>query len=342
MPPLDTRLEQLRRICQVDPGERGLALPVERNAFTERSGDLAKAAHALCTPDLAGHKTRVGILTGFHVPIDEHSGAFETDGPLGTIFLARALLKVGIEPVLFGESPLLVALEAGLNKSGIGGKVRLIEYPRDAFESGFYIRRFHIMAGRLTHLVAIERPGPSYSLATLRCRADYLPEWDFDFKKVAPPMTRDRYLTMSGIDVTHHHSQVHWVFEQPSPHGPRHTIGVGDGGNELGMGAIPWDLINDTIPLGGRIHCRIPTDSMVVAGVSNWGACALAGGVLAIHDAGHGDLFDSQKEHDILAAMVHQGNLIDGRTLESTTTVDGLPWDIHASVLDKMGAVLAQ
>ena len=85
MPPLDTRLEQLRRICQVDPGERGLALPVERNAFTERSGDLAKAAHALCTPDLAGHKTRVGILTGFHVPIDEHSGAFETDGPLGIL-----------------------------------------------------------------------------------------------------------------------------------------------------------------------------------------------------------------------------------------------------------------
>lgn len=72
------------------------------------------------------------------------------------------------------------------------------------------------------------------------------------------------------------------------------------------------------------------------------GACALAGGVLAIHDASHGDLFDSQKEYDILAAMVRQGNLIDGRTLESTTTVDGLPWDIHASVLDKMGAVLAQ
>lgn len=93
----------------------------------------------------------------------------------------------------------------------------------------------------------------------------------FRLQKVAPPMTRDRYLTMSGIDVTHHHSQVHWVFEQPSPHGPRHTIGVGDGGNELGMGALPWDLIKDTIPLGGRIQCRIPTDSVVVAGVSNWG-----------------------------------------------------------------------
>ncbi len=340
MPQLDNRLDQLRRICQVDPGERGLALPAERNAFSERSGDLAKAVHALCTPDTGGHKTRVGIITGFHVPLDEHSGAFETDGPLGTIFLARALLQVGIEPVFFGESPLLVALEAGLNKSGIGGKVRLIEYPRDAFESGYYCRRFHIAAGHLTHLVTIERPGPSHSLATLRCRPDYLPEWDLDFKKVSPPITRDRYLTMSGIDVTHQHSQIHWIFEQPSPHGPRHTIGIGDGGNELGMGAIAWDLINATIPLGGRIHCRIPTDSVVVAGVSNWGAYALAGGVLALHEASHRELFDPQKEHDILASMVTQGNLIDGRTLETAATVDGLSWDIHAEVLGKMSQAL--
>ena len=340
MPRLDNCLEQLRLICQVDPGNRGLALPVERNAFSERSGDLAKAAKALCSPGADGHKTRVGIVTGFHVPIDEHYGAFETDGPLGTIFLARALLQVGIEPVLFGESPLLVALEAGLNKARIGGKVRLIEYPRDAFESGFYIRRFHITSGRLTHLVAIERPGPSHSLATLRCRPDYLPEWDLDFKKVAPPITRDRYLTMAGIDVTHQHSQIHWVFEQPSPHGPRQTIGVGDGGNEIGMGAIAWDLVNANISLGGRIHCRIPTDSIVVAGVSNWGAYALAGGVLAIHEATHLELFDPQKEHDILAAMVTQGNLVDGRTLESDTTVDGLGWDIHAQVLDRMAKAL--
>jgi hypothetical protein len=340
MSSIEDRLDNLRAICQVDPGERGLAMPPELNAFTERAGDLAVAAHGLCAPDQDGHKTRVGILTGFHVPVDEYFGAFETDGPPGAVFLARTLLRLGMEPVLFGEPALLVALEAGLNEAGLGGRVRLIEYPRDAYESGAYVRRFHVAAGRLTHLVSIERPGPSHSLATLRARSDYVPDWDLDFKKVAPPPTRDRYLTMSGLDVTHQHSPAHWLFEQPSPHGPWQTIGVGDGGNEIGMGALPWDLINATIPEGGRIHCRVPTDSVIVAGVSNWGAYALSGALLAIHELDHCGLFDANKELEILKVMVEQGGLIDGRTKEQACTVDGLPWDSHAEILSRMSSAI--
>ena len=45
------------------------------------------------------------------------------------------------------------------------------------------------------------------------------------------------------------------------------------------MGKIPWDVIRRNVPNGGLIACRVPTDHLIVAGVSNWGAYALAAGV---------------------------------------------------------------
>ncbi len=337
----EERIDRIRQVIQVDPGNRGLALPPENNAFTTRAGDLAKAALSLVSPPADNYKTRVGIITGFNIPTEEFS-AFETDGPPGALFLARTLQRMGMEPVIFGESGLLVAMEAGLIQSGAAGTMRLVELPRDAFESGPYARRFHTSAGRLTHLIWVERPGPSHTLAALRNRPDYNIDWDFDFKKVAPPITRDRYLTMSGIDVTISHSQAHWIMEHPNPNGAWHTIGIGDGGNEMGMGALPWDLVNATIPLGGRIQCRIPTDSAIVAGVSNWGAYGLAAAVLALLEQGPiEDIFDPQLEFAILEAMVGQGGLIDGRTTEPQATIDGLEWATHAQVITDLAQAIA-
>ena len=38
------------------------------------------------------------------------------------------------------------------------------------------------------------------------------------------------------------------------------------------MGKIPHETIVKNIPNGDLIHCRVPTDHLIVAGVSNWGA----------------------------------------------------------------------
>jgi len=337
----EERIEHIRRIIQVDPGNRGLAAPGDRNAFSVRAEDLNRGALSLISPPEDNFRTRVGIITGFSIPTEEFS-AFETDGPPGALFLARTLQKLGMDVVLFGESSLLVALEAGLIQSGTAGTIRLVELPRDAYESGPYSRRFHTSAGRLTHLVFIERPGPSHTLAALRNRPDYHIDWDFDFKKVAPPITRDRYLTMSGIDVTVNHSQAHWILDHPNPHGAWHTIGIGDGGNEMGMGALPWDMVNATIPLGGRIQCRVPTESLIVSGVSNWGAYGLAAACLGLVNQGPiPEIFDPEAEYAILEAMVNQGGLIDGRTTLPEATVDGLDWPHHAQVLSDLSQAIS-
>ena len=44
------------------------------------------------------------------------------------------------------------------------------------------------------------------------------------------------------------------------------------------MGKIPWEVIRRNIPGGGLVACRVPTDHLIVCGVSNWGAYGLAAG----------------------------------------------------------------
>jgi hypothetical protein len=60
------------------------------------------------------------------------------------------------------------------------------------------------------------------------------------------------------------------------------SLGIGDGGNEIGMGKIRWEIIRRNIPRGGLVACRVPVDHLIVCGVSNWGAYGLAAGVLLL------------------------------------------------------------
>ena len=57
------------------------------------------------------------------------------------------------------------------------------------------------------------------------------------------------------------------------------TIGIGDGGNEIGMGKVQQKVI-EHIQNGRNIACAVATDHLVTAGVSNWGGSAL---VAALH-----------------------------------------------------------
>lgn len=52
------------------------------------------------------------------------------------------------------------------------------------------------------------------------------------------------------------------------------TIGIGDGGNEIGMGKVQKRVI-DCIQNGRAIASTITTDHLITAGVSNWGGSAL-------------------------------------------------------------------
>ena len=147
---------------------------------------------------------------------------------------------------------------------------------------------------------------------------------------------------MRGRDITEFTAPAHLLFERTAGRTPRiATIGIGDGGNEIGMGKVPRDTIRRNIPNGELIACRVPTDHLIVAGVSNWGAYALAAGVLLLRGAkASPELFDPDRERRLLQVMVEQGPLVDGVTGQQTVTVDGLTWEQYAAPLPRLGELL--
>jgi hypothetical protein len=156
----------------------------------------------------------------------------------------------------------------------------------------------------------------------------------------AGPATDGNHYTMRGRDISGHLPLANPVrnllhFSEAT------SIGIGDGGNEIGMGKIPHETIVKNIPNGDLIHCRVPTDHLIVAGVSNWGAYALAAGVYVLRGVKPpSDLFDPDREREILEVMVREGPLVDGVTGQQTATVDGLTWGEYAKPLIRIREIL--
>jgi D-glutamate cyclase len=317
-------LDRMRDIVQEDVGNRGLGTVPDCNLISTTRDDFPTACRSLAdapSPALA-------IVTGFFIPTADPP-AGETDGPLGAVFLARALLPLGFRVAIATDAFCVPALQAGLAACGLRDRVIVIALPSpdDAramtAESYNNSVRKSIAGLELTHLLAIERVGPSHVRAEV------------------PAEHQDRCHTMRGRDITDLMSPAHWLFEAGRGEGGPTTIGIGDGGNEIGMGKIPWEVIQRNIPRGGLVACRVPTDHLIVAGVSNWGAYALAAGIYALCGAiPDPRLFDPDEELRLLKVMVEGGPLVDGVLGQPSATVDGLRWEQYSAVLPKLAAEL--
>ncbi len=259
----DEKLRAILAAVQLDPGQRGLARDPHDNLFTATEGDFEAACRFL----LDDGRKDVAIFTGFYIP-SATPPAFETDGPLGAVFLARTLIALGYRVQVCGEEPVVRACQRVLTTS-------------DTVTNPI--------------VIAIERGGPG---ADGRCR------------------------TMRGIDMTEYLEVQNRILAALRP-----NIGIGDGGNEIGMGKITHETIVKNIPNGDLVHCRVPADFLIVAGVSNWGAYALAAGLLLLTDTPSlADFFDVERERENLREMVREGPLVDGVTGLPTATVDRLSW----------------
>jgi hypothetical protein len=293
-----TLLDALRGSIQHDAGGRGLARDPHVNLFTACPEDFANACWSIAECPRAA----LAVVTGFHVGRAKPPCG-ETDGPLGALFLARALTPLGVKVVLVTDEFCRHALEVGLEASRLTDTVPVVTFPTTIQE---------IVP---THLIALERVGPG---SDGRCR------------------------NMRGDDITAEMAPAHLLFEEAARRSPRlTTLGIGDGGNEIGMGKVPLDTIRRNLPHGERIACCVPTDFLIVAGVSNWGAYALAAGVSVLRGARlPAALFDVESERALLRLMVERGPLVDGVTALPTVTVDGLPFDEYIRPLRKMAHML--
>ena len=102
-----------------------------------------------------------------------------------------------------------------------------------------------------------------------------------------------------------------------------HTIGVGDGGNEIGMGRVADYAISGVVAHGESIACTVAADQLVVAGTSNWGAHALVCAMRALGCPQVEPYLEPDWHRAVLDAIVAAGGL-DGVHMTNVPTVDGL------------------
>jgi len=303
------------QILALDPGHRDIA------TFS-RPGAAARAARALHTA------RRVLIVTGFTVEPDMP----ETDGPPGAAVLGRALRRLGARVTYVTDTINVPLVEAALKTLDEPSDV--VVYPREADGA----RRL-LAAERPTHLVAIERPGRNRAGDYLNMRGESVAAWNAPIDELFVVAGSVRtVMTEGGLRKVRSGSA-----PADNPHVTRGrparrratalrpvTIGIGDGGNEIGMGKVRTRLAG-LDALRARIAAVVPVDHLVVAGVSNWGAYGIVAALGRL--TGLDLLHTPEIERRLIEACVAAG-ACDGVTRRREPTVDSLAAETHAAVVD--------
>jgi hypothetical protein len=275
----------------LDPVETLCALDLGGRGMTRL---VVPGAMAAAAHSLA-RSQRVVLVTGF---VARPAWAAETDGPSGTVVLGRALRRIGARVVYLADPPVAPLLDACL---------RALSEPRDLVmvpaEPGAALRMARQAVGAFapTHLVAIERPGRAVD---------------------------GGYYNLRGGSVTAVNAPLDALFLRRPP--GTVTVGVGDGGNEIGMGRVRARVVRD-VPNGAKIASVVRTDHLIVAGTSNWGAWGLAAHLAMA--TGRALLHTAREEARLTRAMIRAG-AVDGITGAARPSVDNLPVGLHQALLE--------
>jgi hypothetical protein len=321
-----TVLNEIDRLIRRDPARRGL-IASEESRGPLCPGDLAGAAR-----DLAERARRVLIVTGFHIPSATPPAA-ETDGPPGAALLGAALESLGISVHFATDFRCHRAVEIAVQEMGLsaasvvnpGDTIGEVEQWFDDFSDNPNLPEW-------THLIAIERVGPSHTRDSIAHHVDVGQSTVIDlqeFDRLVPPEEWNHCYNMRGMNLDDSTAPLHRLFELAHERQSVKTIGIGDGGNEIGMGSIPWQELRQrlTSDAAARIPCRIATDWTILAGVSNWGGMALAAATLYLRSRSQIlQPWTTEQQLELLQRMVTEGPAVDGITRLPEATVDGLPF----------------
>ena len=196
------KLNRIESLIRRDPARRGLL----------GSGDLQLGLGELpvAAEDLAKHGRKVAIVTGFAVPNRRGIDA-ETDGPPGAVILADVLARLGFDVSLVTDESCRLAVTAAIGAAGLSTD-HLAVCPLDG--AADWCDQFLANHSKLTHLISIERVGPSHTLESLHRQTRREPPPTASFEALVPGSARNRCHNMRGESLDAFTAPLHLLFEK--------------------------------------------------------------------------------------------------------------------------------
>ena len=241
------------------------------------------------------HPGNVAIVTGFYIL---SAGSPETDGPAGAIAIGRALQALGRRVTYITDSYTVPVLE-GLLEDG----TEVVDFPIADIETS-----------RKASSEILERLDLSLIISIERCSRT----------------NDDAYLNMRYVDITPHTARLDYLFEAGIP-----SVGIGDGGNEIGMGNLVEFIPQvETLPNDPAVT---KVDRLIISSVSNWGGYGLVAALSRF--AGRNLLPTIDGETKVIQKSVDMG-AVDGTTGERKYYVDGFTTEENGELLARLHAVV--
>ena len=295
----------------------------------QQGGAMCLRAAECVQETFEGNNGPALIATGF----PEGAGVPETDGPVGAAMLARALfLGLGVNSVILTDENWIDCISAACRGAGVvplplpeSGKITTLDTIRPVFvktvpkdwQKAREISEELLQVTQPRLLVAIERPG----------------------------MNQDGvYHGMSGRVLNDLTADLDYLFRKGMEMGIP-FIAFGDGGNELGMGAIRDELVellpkarDCGCPCHGGIAASTAADLLVVASVSNWAVSGVIA-ALALVMQNPSIFHDPALEVRSIELCTAFG-AVDGVTMSPEPAVDGISAEEWRGLLTTMRGML--
>ena len=227
------------------------------------------------------------------------AGHAETDGPPGALTLCLILKKLGYIPVILTDK----YCQNFFEKYDI--KVIYMDIKMENESKINFIER------------TIKEYDPKGMISIERCGLN----------------TENKYANMRNISIDEHTAEIDLFFLNYYKKIP--TIGIGDGGNEIGMGNLE-NIIKNNLEL---IPCKIKVDKLIISSVSNWGGYGLAAYLckLSNNKKYFEDVENIVKEY--IKYIISIGS-VDGITHENKEKVDGNDIDIELNIIRSLLKVI--
>lgn len=223
----------------------------------------------------------------------------ETDGPPGAVAIGEALKALGNTVAYVTDAPCMTSMRA------IAGDDEVIEFPITTHNESLKFAHDLLAEHAPSALISIERAG----------------------------LVGDgTYRNWKGLDFSEHNAKIDHMFEQHP-----FSVGIGDGGNEIGMGNMRH-VIPDIENLPDD-PCTTTTTELIIASVSNWGGYGL---VAALSVKSDKNLLPSVEQGDKWVRDIVAVGAVEGMSGESKDWVDGRAPEDDAMCLRDLHTLLTK